>query len=267
MKIIVCMCLLCLLGVSAQVDPAKCEADIKQAGLDVAAAGASIGKAVLDCRSDAVKCATDVSDAVTSLGEASQVITQAVTDCGGTNNTKCAQDITAIATAVGKVSTVIESAVSDCKGGIFQSACITDIKDTLIDLVGIVGDIDGAISDCKSGTLTLMLNPDYVAFSRLMVEVEAASHYEDPSAGCEGDEVSVQITSVKGDFCTSACSLLKPCPTDVPAHVTAKPACALQDASQNKKYCALICDPSGANTCGEATCKPISGTGICTYDD
>jgi len=118
-----------------------------------------------------------------------------------------------------------------------------------------------------SQPLTLTMDPEFLAFARAVNIVDADSHYGDPSAGCESDEVSVQITGIKGDFCTSACSLLKHCPTDVPAGVTAKPQCALQDASQNKKYCALICDPSAANSCGKATCKSISGTGICTYDD
>merc|ERR1711881_748956 len=58
-------------------------------------------------------------------------------------------------------------------------------------------------------------------------------------------------------------------PTDVPAGVTAAPQCALQDSSTQKKYCALICSPSSNDAqCGtNASCKSISGTGLCTYDD
>ena len=102
------------------------------------------------------------------------------------------------------------------------------------------------------------------------------SHYEDPKGGCRTDEVEVTISGVSGDFCTPKCSLFSPCPTDVPSGVTAKPQCALQDASSGKKYCALICSPSAIfdqkaadAQCGtNATCKPLQmGMGICTYDD
>lgn len=259
---------LCLVLVSSPVTASSCLDDIKEAGLDVAAAASSIGKAVLDCRSDASKCAADISAAVTSLGQASQVVTQAVTDCGGTNNTACAKDITAIVTALGQVSEVVEHAVTDCKGGVTSPNCLSDIKDVFTDLINIGGDIEGAISDCKSSSRTLDVSPDFLAaMNELAANPDAATHYGDPSDGCESDEVSVQIQGIKGDFCTSACSLLKSCPTDVPSGVTATPTCALQDSSTHKKYCALVCDPSGANTCGKATCKSISGTGICTYDD
>ena len=53
------------------------------------------------------------------------------------------------------------------------------------------------------------------------------------------------------------------------AGVTAQPTCALQDSSTNKKYCALICSPSSADSqCGtNGSCKSIQSTGVCTYDD
>ena len=97
----------------------------------------------------------------------------------------------------------------------------------------------------------------------------ATTHYGDPKQGCMSDEIAVQIQGVSGDFCTPTCSLFTACPTDVPTGVTASPMCALQDASSSKKYCALICQPSGnADQCGtNASCKSISGVGICTYDD
>lgn len=141
----------------------------------------------------------------------------------------------------------------------------------------VVGALAVPIERALSQPLTLTMDPEFLAsdwsaarraFSRAMNIVEADTHFGDPSAGCESDEVSVQITGIKGDFCTSQCSLLKHCPTDVPAGVTATPTCALQDPGANKKYCALICDPSASvHACGKATCKVISGTGICTYDD
>merc|ERR1711865_284459 len=98
-----------------------------------------------------------------------------------------------------------------------------------------------------------------------------ATHYEDPKGGCKSDEVDIQVQNVKGAFCAPACSLFKRCPTDIPTGVTAKPQCALQDASTKKKYCALICTPSSnvANQCGtNASCKTVqAGIGLCTYDD
>merc|ERR1711981_1120280 len=99
-----------------------------------------------------------------------------------------------------------------------------------------------------------------------------SSHYEDPKSagGCQSDEIAIQIQGISGDFCSPKCTgvFKTKCPTDVPAGVTAEPECALKDTSDDK-YCALICDPSDVNdaTCGKATCKPIQGTGICTYDD
>lgn len=95
------------------------------------------------------------------------------------------------------------------------------------------------------------------------------THYGDPKQGCQSDEQAVQITGVTGDFCTPACDSSGSCPTDVPTGVTAKPTCALQTPT-GAKYCALICSPSKSDDaqCGtNASCKAISGVGICTYDD
>merc|ERR1711959_841034 len=77
------------------------------------------------------------------------------------------------------------------------------------------------------------------------------------------------VQGVTGGFCSPACTLGIFCPGDVPSGVTAKPQCALQDSSTKKRYCALICSPSSNDDqCGtNASCKSISGTGICTYDD
>lgn len=99
-------------------------------------------------------------------------------------------------------------------------------------------------------------------------------HYGDPKDGCEPDEQAVQVQGVSGDFCSPKCTG-STCPTDVPAGVTAKPQCALQSPT-GAKYCALICSPSlpianqraADDQCGDnASCKAISGVGLCTYDD
>jgi len=97
----------------------------------------------------------------------------------------------------------------------------------------------------------------------------ASSHYEDPKGGCQSGEVDLTITGVAGSVCAPACTLGIFCPGDVPAGVTVKPQCALQDSATKKKYCALICSPSSndAQCSTNASCKSISGVGICTYDD
>ncbi|KAL1524679.1 hypothetical protein AB1Y20_019565 [Prymnesium parvum] len=105
----------------------------------------------------------------------------------------------------------------------------------------------------------------------------ASTHYSDPSGGCLSDEAEITIQGVSGDFCSPKCTgLFQTCPSDVPSGVTAMPQCALQDASSGSKYCALICSPTADikdqraadAQCGtNASCKPIQGLGICTYDD
>ena len=103
------------------------------------------------------------------------------------------------------------------------------------------------------------------------------THYGDPFDGpCMSGEVNVTVTGVAGSFCSPECKLGIFCPKDVPAGVTAKPQCALQDQKTQSKYCALICSPStdelslraGDAQCGaKASCKAISGVGLCTYDE
>merc|ERR1711975_17313 len=96
----------------------------------------------------------------------------------------------------------------------------------------------------------------------------STTHYEDPKDGCRSDEVSIQIQGVQGAVCSPKCTMGIFCPSDVPAGVTAKPQCALQDSSSGSKYCALICAPGNDAQCGtNASCKSIQSVGICTYDD
>jgi C1A family cysteine protease len=92
--------------------------------------------------------------------------------------------------------------------------------------------------------------------------------YEDPANGCASDEMAIQIQGVSGAFCAPSCSTLKPCPSP-PSGMNGEAECALQ-TSTGEKYCAVICNPYGANQCEAAagmTCKSIQGTGICTYDE
>jgi hypothetical protein len=122
-----------------------------------------------------------------------------------------------------------------------------------------------AVATAKS-SVQMKFRADWAAATPLVLD--NSTHYEDPKPnGCRSDEEAIQITGVSGDFCTPQC-IGTSCPTDVPAGVTATPTCALQDPSGDK-FCALMCDPASNDMeCGaEASCKPISGVGICTYDD
>lgn len=102
---------------------------------------------------------------------------------------------------------------------------------------------------------------------------EASTHYGSPKNGCQDDEAIMSIMGVSGSICSPSCTD-SPCPVDVPDGVTATPTCALQNPQTGDKYCALICAPmsmlrhssSGDGQCGAASCQPISGTGICTYE-
>jgi hypothetical protein len=98
-------------------------------------------------------------------------------------------------------------------------------------------------------------------------------HYGDPNAGnCLSDEEAVTITGIAGSFCSPKCEnliVVKECTKDVPTGTTARPECVLESAgSSTPSMCALICSPSDeADGCPDkASCKAISGTGICTYD-
>lgn len=89
-------------------------------------------------------------------------------------------------------------------------------------------------------------------------------HFEDPKNGCRKDEEAIQIQGVEGKMCSPKCKA-NACPSNVPAGVTATPQCVLRSPSGDKN-CALICQKG--DKCGEnASCKPIQGIGICTYDD
>jgi len=92
--------------------------------------------------------------------------------------------------------------------------------------------------------------------------------YENPASGaCSGKEENVTITGVKGSFCSPMCTKAGACPK-APSGCTAKPECALETSGSSKPTnCALICSGDEDGVCpGTATCKKVSGTGLCTYD-
>jgi|Transcript_20680 cathepsin B len=129
--------------------------------------------------------------------------------------------------------------------------------------------IDRGHNQCQIENAMINGGPVAGAQKTAAEKSHSTPHYEDPKNGCQSDEVDISIQGVKGSVCVPSCSLFKPCPTDVPAGVTAKPQCVWQDAATKKKYCALICSPSANDDqCGtNASCKGIQGVGICTYDD
>jgi hypothetical protein len=111
-----------------------------------------------------------------------------------------------------------------------------------------------------------------VAAQSLRVQFKAPNqtHYGDPyQTNCLSDEVNITVEGIDGAFCSPKCTT-KACPTDVPAGVTVKPSCCLQ--STTDLFCGFICTPGADqktidSQCGNnASCKPISGVGLCTYD-
>ncbi|KAJ8599177.1 hypothetical protein CTAYLR_010153 [Chrysophaeum taylorii] len=118
--------------------------------------------------------------------------------------------------------------------------------------------------------------PSYPSVAADATYGAAASHYGDPYAGtCLSDEITITIEGVSGEICAPTCSIFSPCPTDVPSGVVATPECALEDVSSGQSYCALICSSTtdlqdlraGDSQCGtDASCKSVSGVGVCTYD-
>jgi hypothetical protein len=124
--------------------------------------------------------------------------------------------------------------------------------------------------------------PVVVAFAApakfVEVETNAGSHYGDPCAvaGCNADrEQAVSVLGVDGSSCSPDCDTAA-CPKDVPAGSTAQPYCALT-APSGVRACVLVCSPLSPalkdqqvadDGCGAgASCKPIQGMGICTYND
>ena len=110
----------------------------------------------------------------------------------------------------------------------------------------------------------------------LLLVCGAAAHYGDPcGGGCGSDEKPISVTDVAGSFCSPSCTSTA-CPTDIPTGATASPQCALTLSTTGDKYCALLCSPTAFikdqkvadAACGDgASCKPIQGKGLCTYDD
>tara|TARA_B100001559_G_scaffold201377_1_gene168484 strand:+ start:2319 stop:2681 length:363 start_codon:yes stop_codon:yes gene_type:complete len=100
---------------------------------------------------------------------------------------------------------------------------------------------------------------------RAKVHKENVSHYGDPLArACLTNEMNISVEGIDGWFCSPICTE-KPCPTDTPANVTAKPTCDIQDGQTGDMLCGLVC--ASNETCGQnSTCKPIANTGLCTYD-
>lgn len=91
--------------------------------------------------------------------------------------------------------------------------------------------------------------------------------WADPNAGtCPNGEKPVQVTGLKGSFCSPVCKKTSDCPA-APTGTSATPECVLElSGSQTPTNCALIC-ANGATCPAKASCKSIQGTGICTFDN
>jgi len=120
-----------------------------------------------------------------------------------------------------------------------------------------------------SGICGINMMASYPVANKAAAAPANGPHYEDPKPnGCASDELSVRVLGLAGDFCSPYCSTSQPCPTDVPTGTTATPECVLETGGSQPTNCALICSPSANDACPSgASCKPISGTGVCTYDD
>ena len=122
----------------------------------------------------------------------------------------------------------------------------------------------------------LSLIPDFVEANKLKFVGEDDCHFENPFAEgkCRADEVGpITIEGIDGAMCAPECTD-SPCPTNT-CQGMATPQCALE-SPEGQKFCALICSPdvkpsnlrAGDSECGDkASCKPIQGVGICTYDE
>jgi len=91
----------------------------------------------------------------------------------------------------------------------------------------------------------------------------AGSHYGDPARGCLDDEAPVEAAGVRGFFCSPRCNQTQPCPRDVPATVSAAPACV---SIGDEQRCVLKCEPGQFRSqCGQGHCRQAGG--ICTFDN
>ena len=146
---------------------------------------------------------------------------------------------------------------------LFKIDVATGASTQLVDLSTVIQDVYTVNVACAP-TSELTVSASWLASKG----AAAATHYEDPSAGgCQSGEEAVQIQGVKGNFCSPACGLFKPCPKDVPTGTTATPECALETpGSKSPSRCALICQ-SSSKCPTNASCKTVqAGIGVCTYD-
>lgn len=85
---------------------------------------------------------------------------------------------------------------------------------------------------------------------------------------CASGDENITITGLAGAFCSPKCTSSGGCPTDLPSGCSAQAECVLETPGSSKPtMCALICTPGQDDSCGKgASCKPIQGTGVCTYN-
>ena len=150
-----------------------------------------------------------------------------------------------------------------------------------------VGDLDAccvlcsAYTNCTAWTLSNGTAPTCFLMAGLSAQIpdasftsgftpNAATHFSDPRSGCLHDEIVNTVPTMDGSFCSPPCRLDNTwCPADVPAGVTATPACMVSDPvsmpSKPGRHCALHC-VSDAD-CGVGVCSLMYGpsNGVCIY--
>eukprot|EP00466_Bigelowiella_natans_P005380 jgi/Bigna1/75695/fgenesh1_pg.36_\ len=85
---------------------------------------------------------------------------------------------------------------------------------------------------------TLLDSAEYSSsftLTSLLITSTLPPHYGDPKAGCESDEIAVQIQGVQGDFCTPACSLVKKVP-QLDERMHAKPLTMDEIEAHTQRY-------------------------------
>jgi C1A family cysteine protease len=200
------------------------------------------------------------------------------------------EDQLAAAVATGPVSVAIEADQQGFqlyKSGVFSGACGTQLDHGVL-VVGYTADYwivknswgatwgeEGYINmkrgASKAGICGIAMQPSYPTASSVAAPTTDYD-YEDPGQTntCNAGEEAIRVNGIDGAFCSPKCSTSSPCSSKTPPGMgsTVKPECVLETpGSSQPTQCALICQPGSNDDCPtNASCKPISTVGVCTYD-
>ena len=93
------------------------------------------------------RLAVDIESLVQNIDYAATEVTQAVKDCGASNNTACATDLESLANSIDSAAEDATSALTNCKAK--NVACVQDVIGIALDLGSIVKEIGVATKVCK----------------------------------------------------------------------------------------------------------------------